>query len=397
MSAKFLRRMLTEPDKRILIKFAWNFGWKGMRSVELFQKRLKRGKFFPAFLFISVTDQCNLSCQGCWVTPSVPRRELDVDTLDSLVTQCKRQGSFFFGILGGEPLLHKGLFQLFERHPDSYFLLFTNGTLITDEVAREMRRIGNVSPLISIEGSRQVSDERRGGSAVFDRTMAGLEHCRRNRLVIGAATSVCSSNMQDLASDAFIRDLSDRGVHYLWYYIYRPVGPKPSPELALAPEQITELRRFIVDVRDRAPMMIVDAYWDHEGKALCPAAVGIAHHIGPGGDVEPCPPIQFAMDNIRGEKPLAEMFAQSGFLEAFRTFTRRTTQGCVIMEHPELLKEFLRSQGARDSSGRGTGYQELEAMRPHTSHHVPTGEIPEKSAAYRFAKKHWFFGFGAYG
>lgn len=397
MSLRFVQRILTEPDKRVLFKFMWTFGWKGMRSVERFQKRLEKGPAFPAFLFISVTDQCNLSCQGCWVTPSTPRRELDVAALESIVTQCKRQGSYFFGILGGEPLLHKGLFELFERHPDAYFLLFTNGTLITDATARAMRRLGNVSPLISIEGLREVSDERRGGKDVYARALAGIEHCRKHRLVIGAATSICRSNVQDLASDAFIQDLAGRGVHYLWYYIYRPVGPHPTPELALAPEQITALRQFIVDRRPSAPLMIVDAYWDHDGRALCPAAVGIAHHIGPGGDIEPCPPLQFAVENIRDGKPLDVLIGESAFLEAFREFSRRTTQGCIIMEDPARLKDFLLSQGARDTSGRGTGYTELAAMNPHASHHAPGSEIPEKCAGYRFAKKRWFFGFGAYG
>lgn len=397
MAITLLKRLLTEPDKRALRQFVVNFGWKGMRSVQRFEKRLKRGEFFPAFLFISVTDQCNLSCQGCWVTPCSPRRELDAASLDSLIRQCKAKGSYFFGILGGEPLLHKGLFHVFEQHPDCYFLLFTNGTLITDAVAAEMRRLANVSPLISIEGLEAVSDERRGGANVYARTMEGLENCRKNRLVIGAATSICRSNLRDLASDHFIRDLAGRGVHYLWYYIYRPVGPRASPELALSPEQVVELRRFIVDARRRAPMMIVDAYWDAAGQALCPAAVGMAHHVGPGGDIEPCPPLQFAADSIRDGKPLAEIFSQPGFLQAFREFASRTTRGCVIMERPDLLREFLIQHGARDTSGRGTGLEELAAMTPHTSHHVPGREIAENDPGYGFAKKHWFFGFGAYG
>jgi MoaA/NifB/PqqE/SkfB family radical SAM enzyme len=398
MGAGFVKRMLTEPDKRVLAKFAWNFGWKGMRAVSRFEKRLARGEsFFPAFLFISVTDQCNLSCQGCWVTPSSPRREISLETLDSLVNQCKASGSFFFGIMGGEPLLHKGIFGIFEKHPDAYFLLFTNGTLITDDIAREMRRLGNVSPLISIEGTRAVSDERRGGANVHDRTMAGLENCRRNRLVIGAATSVCRSNLSDLASETFVRELAGRGVHYLWYYIYRPVGPRPKPELALDASQIVELRRFIVDSRERSPVLIVDAYWDQAGRALCPAAVGMAHHIGPGGDIEPCPPIQFALDNVSSGKPLAELFKDSGFLKAFRDFSRETTRGCVIMEDPGRLAAFLQAQGAHDTSGRGSALRELTAMKPCASHHLPSAEIPERNAFYRFAKKNWFFGFGAYG
>ena len=397
MSMRMIQRLLTEPDKRLLWKFIWNFGWKGKRSVEQFEKRAGHGRVFPAFLFISVTDQCNLSCQGCWVTPSTPRRELDVGTLDSLVTQCKRMGSSFFGILGGEPLLHRGLFTLFERHPDAYFLLFTNGTLITDETARTLRRLGNVSPLISVEGLGPVSDERRGGRDVYNRALEGIEHCRRHRLVLGVATSICRSNIADLASDAFIADMAGRGVHYLWYYIYRPVGPHPTPELALSAAQVTDLRRFIVERRPQAPLMIVDAYWDHDGKALCPAAVGIAHHIGPGGDVEPCPPLQFARENVRDGRPIAELIGDSAFLEAFRAFARECTQGCIIMEDPERLRSFLLAQGARDTSGRGTGYEELAAMRPCASHHAPGAEIPEKCPGYRYAKRRWFFGFGAYG
>ena len=41
--------------------------------------------------------------------------------------------------------------------------------------------------------------------------------------------------------------------------------------------------------------------------------------------------------------------------------------------------------------------EELKAMTPHMSQNTPGSEIPEKSWMYRFAKKNWFFGFGAYG
>lgn len=397
MSATMLRRLLTEPDKRLLWKFAYTFGWKGMRAVQKFERRAARGDTFPAFMFISVTNQCNLSCQGCWVTPTSPPRRIEKDVLDQVITSCKAQGSCFFGILGGEPLLYDGLFEVMEKHPDCYFLLFTNGTVIRDDTARTMRKLGNVSPLISIEGLEEVSDVRRGGQDVYRQTLEGLDHCRRHRLVTGVATSVCRSNIDDLVSETFVKDVAERGAHYLWYYIYRPVGPQPAPELALSAEQILELRQFLVDIRPRAPLMVVDAYWDHEGKALCPAAVGMAHHIGPGGDLEPCPPLQFARDHIGDGRDLHRILNDSTFLPRFRELCCSSTQGCIIMEQPERLAAFLRAEGARDSSGRGRAFEELDAMCTCPGHHQPGREIPEKSWAYRFAKKHWFFGFGAYG
>ena len=388
--------MLTEVSPRLLWKFA-SFGWKGMRAVRAFEKRVARGQAFPAFLFVSITDRCNLRCQGCWVTPSSPPKELSLEEMDRVVEACKSQGSSFFGILGGEPLLHPDVFRLMANHPDCYFQLFTNGTLITDEVAAEMRRLGNVTPLISVEGTEVVSDERRGGRDVYGRTFRGIEACRRQRLIIGVATSVCRSNMDDLASPAFVAELVRLGVHYVWYYIYRAVGPAPTPELALTAEQILALRRFLVDIRGEVPIAVVDAYWDHEGRALCPGAVGISHHIGPGGDIEFCPPMQFACENIRDSQDLLSLVSESSFLESFRAFTRRTTQGCVLLDHPAELKAFLEEQGARDSSGRGTGFGELAGMTRLPCHHMVGQEIPEKHWAYRFAKKNWFFGFGAYG
>lgn len=397
MSTVLMKRFLTEPDKRLLWKFSYNFGYKGMRAVQRFEKRCKKGDYFPAFLFISVTNACNLSCQGCWVSQTNPPKHMAPQTLDNLIQECKAQGSYFFGILGGEPLLYDGLFEVFEKHPECYFILFTNGTLIDAAAAREMRRIGNISPLVSIEGLETVSDVRRGGDNVFDQTLAGLAHCREERLVTGVATSICKSNIDDLATERFVQQAAELGAHYLWYYIYRPVGPKPTPELALDPNQIVDLRRFIVDIRKTAPLMVVDAYWDDKGNALCPAAVGMANHITPDGWIEPCPPLQFAKENIGDGTGLFDIFNQSEFLARFRRMSCDTTRGCIIMEHPDKLAEFVKAEDAVDSSGRNTFVEELCAMCPSGSHHQPGMEIPERSWAYRFAKKNWFFGFGAYG
>jgi MoaA/NifB/PqqE/SkfB family radical SAM enzyme len=397
MSATMVRRMLTEPDKRLLWKFVYNFGYKGMRAVEKFKKRLKRGEYFPAFLFLSVTNACNLTCQGCWVSQSNPPKQISPDTLDNVITESKAQGACFFGILGGEPLLYEGLFDVFEKHPDCYFLLFTNGTLITDDIAKEMRRIGNISPLISIEGLEEVSDVRRGGADVYSQTLQGLAYCKKHRLVTGVCTSICKSNIDDLATEKFVNDIAALGAHYLWYYIYRPVGPKPSPELVLDPEQVLALRRFIVDIRLTAPLVVVDAYWNDKGEAMCPAAVGMANHVSPDGYVEPCPPLQFAKDNIGDGTGLFDLFNTSEFLKKFRTSCAAKTQGCVIMEDPNWVADFIENENAVDSSGRGTLVKELRCSGACGSHHQPGQEIPERNWGYRFAKKNWFFGFGAYG
>ncbi len=390
------RRMISEVEPRLLWKFAFNFGLKGMVSVERFKRRLKQGVHFPPFLYISVINSCNLKCQGCWVDVQSPRKMIDKATLNRVIREAKRRGNSYFGILGGEPFLHPDLLDVFDAHPDCYFQVFTNGQLITDAVAQRLRTAGNVTPLISVEGSSTVSDERRGKLNVLNRTMAGLEACKRAGLITGVATSVCRTNIDDLLSEAWLRRLIDLGIHYAWFHTYRPVGPQPNEGLALSPEQILQVRRFVVTMRSKLPLAIVDPYWDHNGEALCPMATGVSHHIGPSGDIEPCPIIQFAKESIHDDRGIYNLLTQSAFLKDFREASAQATRGCVVLERPDLVKAIVLKHAAYDTTSRQTALEELDKMTPRTSQHNPGNEIPEENWAYRLAKRNWFFGFGAY-
>ncbi|CAN5636549.1 radical SAM protein [soil metagenome] len=390
------RRMVTEVDPRLLFKFGLNFGLKGMISVERYKSRLRRGIHFPPFLFISVINSCNLKCQGCWVDVQSPRQMIDATTLNRVIRDAKKRGNSYFGILGGEPFLHPQLLDVLDAHPDCYFQIFTNGQLITEQVAKRLKRAGNATPLISIEGTAAVSDERRGRANVLNRTLAGLENCRNQGLIIGAATSVCQTNIDDLLSEAWLKRLIELGVHYAWYHTYRPVGPQPAANLALTPDQIVQVRRFMVTMRAKLPIAIVDPYWDHNGEALCPMATGVSHHIGPSGAVEPCPIIQFAKETVYDTRSIYDVMTTSQFLADFRNEAAKVTRGCVVLERPDLVKSIVLKHAAMDTTSRGTALAELDAMTARGSQHTPGREIPEEHWAYRFAKKNWFFGFGAY-
>jgi hypothetical protein len=67
-----------------------------------------------------------------------------------------------------------------------------------------------------------------------------------------------------------------------------------------------------------------------------------------------------------------------------------------VLERPDLLKELVERQGARDSTARGTALQELGEMEVRTSQFNPAQEVPEKSWLYRMGKWWWFNDFGVY-
>ena len=391
-------RFLTEVKPRLLSKFIFGAGFGNMFAMRAFEKRKKRGVFFPPFVFISITQRCNLKCRGCWAIGADNPVDMSHELLNHIVAESRKQGCRFFGVLGGEPLLIDWLPEFFKENKNSYFQLFTNGHLLTAEKAEQFAAVGNVSPLVSIEGWNESYAERRGSGDGFQKALDALALCKKNGLITGVATSVSNGNFNDVVKSGFVDEMVRRGAHYVWFYIYRPSGIDPNFADALSDEKVRALRQFMVDERKRCKSaVIVDAYWDQNGEAICPGALGVSHHINAMGDVEPCPPIQCSDCRLTTESDVATEIIGSKLLEDFREEIPKLTRGCILMDHPDELSQLARDVGSIDSSGRGTFYKELSERIPMSCHDHSGDPIPETTLAYRIAKKYWFFGFGAYG
>ena len=123
----------------------------------------KEGCNVPWAILLDPTSACNLHCTGCWAAEYGNRLNLSYDDLDSIVTQGKAMGTYMYIFTGGEPLVRKkDIIALCEKHSDCEFLSFTNGTLIDEAFCREMLRVKNFVPAISLEGFETANDGRRG-------------------------------------------------------------------------------------------------------------------------------------------------------------------------------------------------------------------------------------------
>src|SRR5437762_6353427 len=195
--------------------------------------------------------------------------------------------------------------------------------------------------------------------------MEGVHNCLRHKVFTGVCTSLCQTNIDDLLTERWVDRLIEMGVMYTWFHVYRPMGPDACADLCLTPEQQLKARKFVVEMRAKKPIVIVDAYYDGEGQALCPAATGLTHHVNPWGDIEPCPIVQFAKESIKpdhDDRHLRDKFLQSSFLADFRDLARQTTRGCIVLERPDLLKALAEMHAAKDSTVRQSALAELDAI-----------------------------------
>lgn len=138
----FIRHLLNDVDHDVLTTVAVNFfinsalsGWEVQEKA-----REKYGCNVPWAILLDPTSACNLHCTGCWATEYGNKLNLSFDEIDNIICQGKELGIYMYIYTGGEPLVRKAdLIKICEKHSDCVFLAFTNGTLIDEKFADEMR------------------------------------------------------------------------------------------------------------------------------------------------------------------------------------------------------------------------------------------------------------------
>jgi len=296
----------------------------------------------PFFFVVSPTMRCNLKCYGCYAGEYEQGFGLSHEVLDRIITEAQELAIHFITFSGGEPFIRKDLLDLYEKHREVIFQVYTNGTLIDEEMAKRLARLGNVAPMISMEGLQKETDERRG-KGHFQRVMKAMDYLREEGVLFGSSVTQTRENMDIISSDEFVDMLVEKGVFLIWYFQYIPIGRKPDMSLMLTPQQRDAVRRRLRRIRSTKPLFICDFWNDGPYIDGCLAAGREYFHINANGDVEPCVFAHFAVDNIN-EKSLKEVLTSQFFREirSRQPFTENPLTPCMIIDNPHNLREVVR-------------------------------------------------------
>ncbi len=278
--------------------------------------RARHGQNPPDFLVISPGKACNLRCRGCYANSGAHGEKLDWQTFERTVRQAHDQwDTRVFVISGGEPLAWRdggrSVLDLAERFADCFFVMYTNGTLIDDAVARRMGRLGNVSPALSIEGMRERTDARRG-EGVFDKVLAALQRLRREGVIIGVSLTATRENAEELLSDEVVETFFEGfGASYAFVFHYMPIGRSFTLDLMMTPEQRLRLFERVWWLVRHRHVFIADFWNSATATNGCVAAgrAGGYFHVNWNGDVSPCVFFPYAPVNVR------DVFARGGTLD----------------------------------------------------------------------------------
>lgn len=338
----------TDVIKKVFENFIVNANLIGFpHEAELSRKY---GCNVPWAILMDPTTACNLRCTGCWAADYGKSLSMSYDELSDIIRQGKELGVYMYLFSGGEPLTRKAdIIRLCEEHNDCQFLAFTNGTLIDADFAREMLRVKNFIPAISVEGFEAATDARRG-EGTYQAVMAAMARLKAYKLPFGVSCCYTSQNIDSLSSEEFFDHIIDCGAKFAWFFHYMPVGVDAVTELLPRPEQREHMYRKIREYRQTKPIFSIDFQNDGEFVGGCIAGGRSYLHISAGGDIEPCAFIHYSDSNIR-EKTLLEALRSPLFMAYHdnQPFNCNHLRPCPMLENPDRLAKMVKESGAHST------------------------------------------------
>ena len=314
----------------------------------------------PGLLLISPGKACNLRCIGCYADSGPTAEKLDWAVFDRLVTEAKTLwGARFFAISGGEPLAYrsegKGILDMAAKHPDCFFLMYTNGTLIDDKRAAQMAQVGNLIPAISLEGWCERTDARRG-PGVFHKVFCAMNRLDAAGVPFGVSLTATRDNAEEILSDEFVDFcFEQQGALFGFIFQYMPIGRSFTLDLMPTPQQRLWMWRRSWEIIRERQVFLAD-FWNHGTLSQGCIAAGRANgggylYVDWNGAVSPCVFMPYSPVNINDVyaqgRTLNDMWADP-FFAGLRHWQQSYQQGkgnwlmpCPMRDHHADLRRLL--------------------------------------------------------
>lgn len=349
---RLVKSLYTDIEPGVRKKFFENFIINatiigGKRQIKA---RAENNCNVPWAILMDPTSACNLHCTGCWAADYGSKMNMDLDTLDSIIEQGKKLGTYMYIYSGGEPLVRKDdIIRLCEKHDDCAFLAFTNATLIDEKFADDMLRVKNFIPAISVEGFEEETDFRRGEGTYKSLTKA-MELLKSKKLPFGISCCYTSKNTNVIGSEKYIDDMVAKGAKFAWFFTYMPVGTGAVPELLATAQQREYMYHQIREFRKTKPIFTMDFWNDGEYVNGCIAGGRCYLHINANGDIEPCAFIHYSDTNIH-ESTLLQAYKNPLFMQYRQNqpFNSNLLRPCPLLDNPGRLADMVEKSDAKST------------------------------------------------
>jgi len=302
-----------------------------------------------------VTYACNLRCKHCYATAGKPLPdELTTEEALETIDKLDRMGVTIIAFSGGEPLVREDIFELTRYAADKgiYVAIATNGTLITEKMARKMRESGISYVQISLDGRKETHEAFRGIRGCYDRTVDGIKNAVKEGFFVNVSMTVTKYNYRDVPA---VVELCERlGVDWFMHYNFIPTGRgREIVDADITPEQREELLKYLYERNNNSKISLLSTAPQFARVALqCQGSIVPTHFynvnaekrlrqlaefiggcgagrfyfaIKANGDIQPCVFFPLKVGNVR-EDDLEELWLHNPVFEDLRD--KDILEGC---------------------------------------------------------------------
>lgn len=276
---------------------------------------------------------CNLRCVYCYASSGLPlAHELSLAEIEDVIDQAIGLGVRKIIVLGGgEPLLYPQLLKVLDYIISKNLVvdLFTNGTLITPDFARELYKRG-VGIVIKMNSRKaEVQDYLADREGAFNAINEGFSALRQAGYPdedhsLGIETIICRQNYDELP-DLWSWARRQEIVPYVEVMTLQGRATD-HPELEVSPGEVKALFETLarIDAEELGcnwtphPPLVASRCARHEYSCT----------ISSIGEVHPCPGVNVSAGNIREQK-LADILVNSKVIQDLRNIRTNIKGQCA--------------------------------------------------------------------
>jgi radical SAM protein with 4Fe4S-binding SPASM domain len=313
---------------------------------------------YPSHPAWEVTSACNLKCIHCHAKQSEPGvDDLTTKEAKKFIDELRKVNEFRMLVYtGGEPLVRGDLMELLAYSYKAGFanVIATNGTLITDEVALELKKSGVAGIAVSLDATKEdLHDEIRGTNS-FNLAMRGIEAVKKAGIPLQINVTAMKYNLSNL--EDLIELADEKSATIMLMYQLIAVGRADTIKTAALDIDLNKQLLSMIKKKQRNVSVIVEPvagpqYWPYllkerglTGKIWLKLAEKVFHgcsagrgfvYIKANGDVWPCPFVEVKAGNVK-ETPFSKIWSDSEVFSQLRNRENLLKGKCGRCEYRKM-------------------------------------------------------------
>jgi len=244
----------------------------GRKSSELPSHLLQFSKDKRPVIVWNITRRCNLKCVHCYAhaKDQVFDNELTTEQGKNLIDDLSQYKVPVLLLSGGEPTIREDLPELaaYAIEKGMRAVISTNGTLITQQMARVLKDIGLSYVGISLDGMEKIHDRFRGVKGAFRSALEGIKNCQDAGIKVGLRFTINKFNVAEIENIFNLLEDMDIPRACFYHLVYAGRGSKlveedlTHDETRKAVDLIMDLTKKLHDKGKEKEILTVDNHAD---------------------------------------------------------------------------------------------------------------------------------------